>query len=252
MRLHRPLSQLALACACVATSPLALAQSTAHTGGIATQRAAAVKAPFDIVHTKISTESRVAVFHIQVSGKAGSLKPTRNGKLAGSTVFSYVWPTSLDPSSVGFEAKSGILAFAVTSHPDFDDTPLFDESGDGIRTNDGGVWHAHWVVLKPDEACGKGALKVADIPEGTQPKLPKTWPGLPLLIDSPGWSPSVRGSSLEVRVPFDDIGVVQTASFDGVTAALRVNASMHAPLLCVANVFKVASGDLSLPGKVTP
>ena len=48
----------------------------------------------------------------------------------------------------------------------------------------------------------------------------------------------------------DDIGVVGKAGFDGVTAGLRVNASVHAPLLCVANVFKVASGNLSLPGKV--
>ena len=34
-----------------------------------------------------------------------------------------------------------------------------------------------------------------------------------------------------------------------VTAGLRVNASVHAPLLCVVDVFKVASGNLSLPGK---
>ena len=33
-------------------------------------------------------------------------------------------------------------------------------------------------------------------------------------------------------------------------AALRVNESVHNPLLCVVDVFKVASGDLSLPGKV--
>jgi hypothetical protein len=32
--------------------------------------------------------------------------------------------------------------------------------------------------------------------------------------------------------------------------ALRVNASVHAPLLCIVDVFKVASGKLSLPGKV--
>jgi hypothetical protein len=43
-----------------------------------------------------------------------------------------------------------------------------------------------------------------------------------------------------------------TASFDGVTAGLRINANLHAPLLCVANVFKIASGNLSLPGKVAP
>lgn len=55
---------------------------------------------------------------------------------------------------------------------------------------------------------------------------------------------------MEVRVPFDDIGAVETGSFDGVTAALRVNASVHDPLLCVVDVFAVASGNLSLPGKV--
>ncbi len=37
-------------------------------------------------------------------------------------------------------------------------------------------------------------------------------------------------------------------AFDGVTAGLRVSASAHQPLLCVVNVFDVASGDLSLPG----
>jgi hypothetical protein len=185
-----------------------------------------------------------------VSGKAGASKPTKSGKLAGSQVFSYVWPTSLDPSTVGFEAKAGILAFAVTSHPDFDDTPLFDESGDGNPTNDGNVWHTHWVVLKNDEACGKGALKVVDIPKDTKPKLPKTWPGLPILIDSPGWQPIFSKKSIEVRVPFDDIGAVNAATFDGVTAALRVNASVHDPLLCVVDVFKIGSGNLSLPGKV--
>jgi hypothetical protein len=41
-----------------------------------------------------------------------------------------------------------------------------------------------------------------------------------------------------------------TDPLSGVTAALRVNASVHNPLLCVVDVFKVASGDLSLPGKV--
>jgi hypothetical protein len=221
-----------------------------HIGGIATTPNSKVKAPYDIFHTRISTEGNVATFHIAVSGKAGANKPSKTGKVAGSNVFSYVWPTSLDPSTVGFESKSGILAFAVTSHPDFDDTPLFDENGDGKSDNDGGLWHSHWVVLQPDDACGKGALKVVDIPEGTKPRLPKTWPGFPILIDSPGWNPVFKGKTLEVKVPFDDIGVVQSASFDGVTAALRVNASVHNPLLCVVDAFKVASGNLSLPGKV--
>lgn len=250
MKLRHALLQLSIALTCTGMFRLAVAHDGTHSGGIQSNPAAAVKAPYDIVHTKITTENNVAVFHMHVSGKAGTNKPTKTGKLAGSTVFSYVWPTTLDPASVGFEAKSGILAFAVTSHPDFDDTPLFDENGDGNLKNDGGVWHSHWVVLQPDEACGKGALKVVDIPAGTRPKLPKTWPGLPLLIDSPGWHPTFKGGTLEVRVPLDDIGAATSAGFDGVTAALRVNASVHNPLLCVVDVYKVASGNLSLPGKV--
>lgn len=220
-----------------------------HKGGIQSKANSAVRADFDIVHTKITTDGNVATFHMAVSGKAGRTTPAATGKLAGSDVFSYVWPTSIDPYEVGFERGAGILAMAVTAHPDFDDTPLYDENGDGRRDNDGNLWHSHWVVLKPNEACGPGALGVVDIPAGQKPRLPKTWPGLPLLLDSPGWSPTLDAKTVEVKVPFDDIGIVTAGSFDGVTSGLRVNASVHAPLLCVADVFKVASGDLSLPGK---
>lgn len=159
-----------------------------HTGGIrsAAQPAnPAIDAAFDIVHTKIAKEGNRAVFHIAVAGKAGQSRPSKVGKLAGSTAFSYVWPTTINPAVVGFDHNAGILAFAVTSHPDFDDTPLYDENGDGNLKNDGDLWHSHWVVLKPDDACGKGMLKVVDIPEGTKPALPKTWPGLPTLVRSP-------------------------------------------------------------------
>lgn len=245
-----------LAAALALTAPVALAHGPArhatgtHDGGIAASPAKAVRADFDIVHAKVSVKDRVATFHMAVSGSAGASRPAKTGALAGSRVFSYVWPVSLDPHAVGFERGAGTLALAVTAHPDFDDTPLFDENGDGHLKNDGGVWHSHWVVLQPDEACGKDSLKVVDIPEGSRPRLPKTWPGLPLLIDSPGWSPSFKGGSVNVRVPFDNVSALQAAKFDGVTAALRVNASVHAPLLCVAQVFKVASGDLSLPGQV--
>lgn len=223
---------------------------TAHTGGLASAPSAQVAAPFDIVHTRVRVDGRHAVFHMAVSGRAGSSKPARSGQLAGSQVFSYVWPTTLDPAEVGFEPKSGVLAFAVTAHPDFDDTPLFDENGDGDPANDGELWHSHWVVLQPDAACGKDMLKVVDIPEGSTPRLPATWPGLPLLIDSPGYSPLFRGASVEVRVPLANAAALAQARHDGVTAALRVNASVHSPLLCVVDVFKVASGNLSLPARV--
>jgi hypothetical protein len=227
-----------------------IAPSHEHKGGFKAAPNTAVLAPFDIVHAKIRTEGNVAIFHMAVSGRAGVTRPTSTGRFEGSKVFSYVWPTSIDAYEVGFERGAGILSLAVTSHPDFDDTPLFDETRDGNRANDGGEWHMHWVVLGPDEACGPGGLKVKDIPEGARPRLPRTWPGVPILIDSPGWQPQFTSDTVEVRVPFDDITPVKSATFDGVTAGLRVNASAHAPLLCVADVFKIASGNLSLPGKV--
>lgn len=221
-----------------------------HHGGIQAEQNSQVKAPFDIIHTKITTDGNIATFHMAVSGKAGVTTPTATGKLAGSDVFSYVWPTSIDSAEVGFEKEAGILALAATSHPDFDDTPLYDESGDGNTGNDGKIWHSHWVVLQPNERCGKGALGVVGIPNNVKPKLPKTWPGLPILLDSPGWDPILDTEQIEIRVPFDDISVVTESSFDGVTAGLRVQQSVHSPLLCVVDVMDIASSDLSLPGKV--
>lgn len=221
-----------------------------HAHGIRAEAGNAATAAFDILAAAITTEGRVATFTVAVAGAAGGSMPAPAGALGGAPVFSYVWPTTLDPSAVGFERGAGILAFAVTIHPDFDDTPFFDEGNSGRTDDDGGLWHSHWVVLGPDEACGPGALKVRDIPEGTSPALPPTWPGLPILIDSPGWSPVFSGDTVSVRVPFADIGAVEAAGFDGVTAALQVDANIHAPLLCVTDVFDVASGDLSLPGTV--
>ncbi len=221
-----------------------------HAQGIAAIAGNAQHAGFDIVAAAITTEGRIATITMSVSGTPGATAPEAVGGLAGAPVFSYVWPTSLDPAIVGFEAGAGTLAFALTIHPDFDDTPLFDEGNTDRTDDDGGIWHSHWVVLGPDEACGPGALKVIDIPEGVTPALPLTWLGLPILIDSPGWSPGFAGDTLSVRVPFADIGAVETASYDGVTAALRVNANIHAPLFCVTDVFDVASGDLSQPGQV--
>ncbi len=221
-----------------------------HIGGITAKSHQETIPEFDIIHAKIATKGNIVTFHMEVSGKAGVSKPTPTGQLAGSKVFSYVWPTSIDSYEVGFEKNTGILALAVTAHPDFDDTPLYDENMDGDTNNDGNVWHSHWVVLSPNVQCGKDALGVVDIPEGVTPRLPKTWPGLPILLDSPGWDPTFNNKIVEVNVPFDSIDIVEIASFDGVTAGLRVNQSMRAPLLCVADVMDIASGDLSLPGKV--
>jgi hypothetical protein len=91
-------------------------------------------------------------------------------------------------------------------------------------------------------------MKVKDIVKGTHPKLPITWPQLPIFIDSPGYDFSLKSSKVLVRVPLKDVGFPATFSFDGVTSALKVNQQIHAPLLCITDVWDIASGDLSLPG----
>lgn len=140
-----------------------------------------------------------------------------------------------------FVKAAAAEAAPATSHPDFDDTPLEDENGDGDPANDGEPWHSHRVVLTPSETCGPGALSARDIPEGESPALPMTWPGLPLFIDSPGYAPVLDGATVAVTVTLP--GAPTEIGSDGVTSALRVNANLHAPLLCVTDVFDVALGQ---------
>ncbi|MES2817674.1 MAG: hypothetical protein V4812_01635 [Pseudomonadota bacterium] len=216
-------------------------------GGIHSEKSTRAEAAFDLVHTRVVKDGEHLVFEQVVEGKAGSRMPAAKGSFAGAEVYSYVWPTSLDSGSVGFEPGSGILALALTSHPDFDDTPRLDENSDSDTGNDGGLWHSHWVVLTKEASCGPSGLKVRDIPEGATPKLPPTWPGAPIYIDSPGYDLSVKNHAAQIRVPLSALGFPASFNYDGVTAALRVNADLHNPLLCVSSVWDLASGDLSLP-----
>ena len=205
---------------------------------------ARINASFDILTAKAETKGNLVTFSMTTRGVAGATKPKATGKFAGSNVYAYVWPTKVDPEAVGFEKGSGILAAAVTAHPDFNDEPLF--------ANNGARWHFHWVVLTKDASCGPVALKVRDVEPGTKPKLPKTWPGAAIFIDSPGYQPRFKARTVNVTVPFESPEIAASAAFDGVTTALKVNGNLHAPLLCVSDVFKIGSGDLSFPGKVIP
>ena len=223
------------------TALVGLTAAAAHS--IKAEPAEAVEVAFDIIETTIATRGDTAVFTTRVRGEAGKEKPDATGKFEGSSVYAYVWPTSLDSGEIGFDTAQGIVALAVTFHPDFDDAAR------GGKNRH--VWHPHWVVLAEDKACN-GGLKVVDIPEGAKPKVPETWPGVPLLIDSPDYPTAFKGDTVDVEIPLSLIGGIVGASYDGVTAGLKVNGNLHAPLLCVENVFKVASGNLSLPGKVAP
>lgn len=222
-------------------APIAAAPAAAHE--IEADAVASVPSPFDVTRARAFTDGRLTTFVMEVAGVAGARSPAPVGSLAGAPVDAYVWPTGLDPSSAGFDRGSGILALAITAHPDFDDTPLFDENADGDPANDGAGWHSHWVVLVEDAACA-GGLKVRDVSPG-QNVLPATAPGLPIALDSPGMSPVLAGSVIRITVP---VSGAANAGFDAVTASLRVHAQGKAPLLCVTGTYKVASGDLSMPG----
>jgi len=224
------------------TAAALVAATAAQSHEIKAKAAEAVTASFDILSASAEAKDHLVTFTMRTRGTVGADKPAKTGHFAGSGGHAYVWPTNLDPETVGFEKGSGILAAAVTAHPDFNDEPLF--------ANRGAEWHFHWVVLAKDPACGAAGLKVRDIEPGAKPRLPKTWPGAPIFIDSPGYRPRLGGSAVRVTVPFESAEVARSVGFDAVTTALKVNGNLHAPFLCVSGVFKVASGDLSLPGRV--
>jgi len=220
-----------------------VAPATAH--DIVAKPDPKIAGAFDIVKASAWTNGRLATFVMEVTGTAGSIKPKKTGSLNGARANAYVWPTKLDPSVVGFAKKSGILALAITAHPDFDDTPLFDENGDGDPANDGANWHSHWVVLTADKAC-KAGLKVRDVSPG-KAVLPATAPGLPIALDSPGMSPTLKGQRVQITVPLRG---AKNINFDAVAAQLQVKTKGGGPLLCVTGVFKIASKKLTMPGVI--
>lgn len=195
-----------------------------------------------------SDELQQLVFTIQVQGNAGASVPTAAGQMNGAPVLGYVFPTTLSPTDVGFNQTDGIVAMALTSHPDFDDTPLWDENLDRNYANDGIVWHAHWVVLTENTAV-PGGLAVKQFEQGdTSVTLPPTNPGMPMYMDSPGYAVVTKTNTIKVIIPAYRMNNRTNFNFDAVTAYMEVNTSNPAyPLLGVYAVYSIASGDLSLP-----
>ncbi len=195
------------------------------------------------------TDLSVSVWQIDVKGTAGKTTPTPNGALDGAPVLGYVFPTSLKPTDVGFSQTEGIVALALTSHPDFDDTPLWDEDLDGDPKNigDGVIWHPHWVVLHEDKRVA-GGLAVKQFTKADNVTLPPTNPGMPMYMDSPGFPVTSKGNTIKVVVPDYRMNNQTSFKYDGVAAYMIVNTSKEdMPMLGVYDVFSVASGDLSLP-----
>lgn len=198
------------------------------------------------------TELQQLIFTITVKGLAGASVPEKVGQMDGAPVLGYVFPTNLSSTDVGFSQTDGIVALALTSHPDFDDTPLWDENANAIYDDDGVVWHPHWVILKEDKRV-TGGLSVKQFQkEDPKVKLPPTNPGMPMYMDSPGFPVITKGKTIKVVVPLYRMNHRKQFNYDAVTAYMQVNTSKtDAPLLGVYSVYSIASGDLSFPYTVS-
>lgn len=214
---------------------------------------------FQIKSVSVKHETTIAatIWEITVKGKAGETTPTPAGQLNGAPVLGYVFPTSLKSTDVGFSETEGIVALALTSHPDFDDTPLWDENTDQNYANDGIVWHPHWVVLTEDKRVDGGLAVKQYNPKDKNVILPPTNPGMPMYMDSPGFQVITSGNTIKVIVPDYRMNNKTNFSYDGVTAYMQVDTGGEGnhgngdkPMLGVYKVYSVASGNLSLPYKV--
>lgn len=213
-----------------------------------------VKASPDLEIREASVSYRpdleIVVFELEVRGTAGATLPVPAGQMDGAPVLGYVFPTTLKPEQVGFAPGDGILALAATSHPDFDDTPLWDEDGNGDTTNsaEGRIFHAHWVVLVKDDSVA-GGLSVKAVTNDVIAELPRTAPNMPIYLDSPGFSVVLQGNRLRIPVPAWRVRGLSSFNYDAVSAYMQLNTSDESrPTLGVYKVYSVLSGDLSLPG----
>lgn len=210
-------------------------------------------ADFTIKNTAVIHQKKLAitVWSINVKGNAGKTTPVKAGQLDGAPVLGYVFPTSLPPTAVGFNQTEGILALALTSLPDFDDTPLWDENNDNNYANDGVIWHPHWVVLQQDDRVA-GGLSVKQFKKADESVvLPPTNSGMPMYMDSPGFPVTNQGTTITVVIPDYRINHQTDFSFDAVSCFMKVNTSNNnLPMLGVYEVYSIASGDLSLPYNV--
>ncbi len=205
---------------------------------------------FKITNVEVTyhTNLDVLIWEITVAGNAGATTPSPAGKMNGAPVLGYVFPTTLKSSDVGFSETDGIVALALTSHPDFDDTPLWDENMDSKYDNDGVIWHPHWVVLVEDKRV-EGGLAVKQFKkDDSTVKLPPTNPGMPMYMDSPGYGVKAINNTIKVVVPKYRMNNQISFNYDGVAAYMQVNTeNLDKPMLGVYKVYSVASGNLTLP-----
>lgn len=200
----------------------------------------------DLVDTTVDYIAEIdsLVFSMKTQGDAATKTVKALGQVNGAPVLGYVFPTTISPENVDFKNINGAtLALAVTTHPDFDDTPFWDENGNGNYQDDGVVYHTHWVALVADQNSAAGL----SVPSSFNPDdLPPTAP-MSMYLDSPNFHAFALGNVLRVIVPVDRVNGVTSFNYDGVTALMNVDLSGKGPVLRVNKVHDVLSGNLSLP-----
>ncbi|HZR80773.1 MAG TPA: hypothetical protein VFD92_06730 [Candidatus Binatia bacterium] len=249
-RLPRPIAA-ALAAACVlaalALASRAIAQDAEESGVAATAPDQTDDLDVATAHVTLLADLDLLVFEQEVKGTAGGTVPKRRGAVNGAAVLAYLFPTTLAPDEVGFGGKDGIVTLAVTSHPDFDDTPLWDETGNRKLDDDGAAWHAHWLLLVPDRRAA-GGFRVRE--NDAAGAVPSTAPAMPIAIDSPGFAVVMHGSTLRVLVPADRVQKDTNFTFDAMTAYLQMSSAPGTPALGVYRVYDSLSGAGKMPLKV--
>jgi hypothetical protein len=184
------------------------------------------------------------IFSVYTEGSAGTKTVTPLGQVDGAPVLGYVFPTTIDPINVGFKnIDNATIALAVTTHPDFDDTPLWDENNNTNYQDDGAVYHTHWVALVADDDSAAGLSVPSSF---NSSDLPPTAP-MPMYLDSPNFHAFAQGNLLRIIVPSKRVNGVTAFNFDSVTAGMNVDLSGEGPVLRVNEVFDILSGNLTLP-----
>lgn len=184
------------------------------------------------------------IFTIKTKGNIATKAIPALGKLDGAPALGYVFPTTLAIENVGFKnLPDATLALAVTIHPDFDDTPLWDEDNNNNFKDDGAVYHTHWVALVKDTNSSAG-LSIPFTNDSSN--LPPTAP-MPMYLDSPNFHAYAKGNLLRVIVPLQRVNGVKDFNFDAVIAGMNVDLSGEGPTLRVNQVHGVLSKTLSLP-----
>ncbi len=235
-----------------------------------TSREQQLAAAFDLQGAEVTyiRELESLLFTQKVRGRAGGVMPEKlvtNVNNNGATVYSYTFPTTLHPADVGFgEDVEGIVALAITSHPDFDDTPLWDENNNGVYgddPDDGGVYHTHWVILVSDSRAETGfaikqVLKGDDVVDVVPATAPNRTDGVtPMMyLDSPGHQVIKAGDSIHSLVPLQRMNYNDSFAFGAVTARLQLDTTGEDPLLTVEQVFDALDfhpgEDEPLTGKI--